>query len=283
MLRRTTTAMALSAILMAGAVVGCGGGGSSATDATEVTRAVEATGATEADDPMLSELKEAIANAPAFTSVTVTVNSATTFVPEDGGEPDTIEGTAVYKFDEGGTLRSSTQSESYGIAMDYYTDGDQAVLVSDGKAYGGTTKQFDLVQSKGSKACLVDTTGDLEMLLTVASGVQKEQSGADTVYSLVLDVDRYTESDEGLSTMAQLGSKVQDATASITFDADGYIVAVDQATDYSSFSTKTNVTLSDFDATVVDPMPEATATYDEMLADTLPSVPEVEATPEAQE
>lgn len=282
MLRKTTTAMVLSATLLAGAVVGCGGQGASTTETTEATEVTEAGGTTEAgavDDGVLDELKEAIANMPAFTSVTVTVHSVSTFTPLDGGDPETIEGTTVYKFDDGGTPKSSTRSESLDIAMEFYTDGDNAVLVSDGKAYGGTTEQFGMVQSQGSEATLTNTTGDLDTLVMVASGVEREQVGDDTVYNLTLDVDRYIESDEILSTMAQNGGRVQDATVSITFDADGHIVGVNQATDYESFSTTTEVTLTDFDSTVVDAMPEPTATYEELEADSLAAG--ATATPEA--
>lgn len=303
MLRRTTAVMALAISLMAGGVAGCGGPGTPPAEPTEPGEAVEEAQTTEAaqdmdgmegteakegmgsaeatetsdtdvakDQPatdLETELREALARVPSFVSVTITEHGKATLSGAGAGaKSDSMEGTSLYKFDEGdGTLKTSMEADASGTEVAYYTLGDDVVFVFDGVAYSGTADQFGLVQAEGVEPYFTNAIGDLDAMVDAAEDVTKEQMDANTVYTLSLNVDRFVEGDEALSMMARYGAALEGVRATIGFDADGRIVSLTRTLEFADHTASTELTFSDFDATAVDAMPEATATYEDLQSD----------------
>ena len=294
-------AAALVAALAAGAVAGCSSQPASSATASGSASA-SASAAEQSQDAIIAELKSAVANEPAYKSVTLTELSKATFfnVPEavetdasassdsadseaaasgeaassesasadEATSDETIESKAVYKFDESGDkLKTSMTAEIEGITLQYYSDGEDAVCVTDGPVYSGTTAQFDSTHFNGVAAYLKDATGDLNTVIDCAATVTKEQQDDVTVYTLTLDPEKYIKSDEILSLMAENGDSVVEAVFALGFDQEGHIVSIHKVITYVANASDLTLTLSDFDSTVVEPMPEADKTYEEMEAD----------------
>ena len=260
---------ALVVVLTVGVMAGCS---SQSTSTAE-----------QSQDEIIAELKDAISNPPTYKSVTVTEVTESTFendeAESDGSstsaanseastEPDVIEATTVYKFDASGDkLKTSMTAEIGDITLQYFSDGEEAVCVTDGPVYSGTTEQFDMTHFAGVEAYLENTIGDLNTLVDCIDTVTKEQQEDMTVYTLNLDPQKYIDSDETLSILADYGSPVLSAVVTLGFDQEGRIVLADEMTEYELSSNRTTVTLADFDSTVIEPMPEADKTFDEMNAD----------------
>ena len=194
-------------------------------------------------------------------------------------DSDAITSKTVYKFDESGNqIKTSAEIDAAGVKMTYISDGDKAVCITDGPIYGGTIEQFNLPQFKGAKAYLESTIGDLSKLVDCADTVEKiEPEATDELvyYSLTLDPEKYTASDDTLKLMADSGTKVESTAVTIGFDKDGYIVSVDKVVEYSTgIKAVWNLTFDDFDKTTVQDMPEANATYEQMDSDILKKIGE---------
>lgn len=320
---------ALVAVLAVGVMAGCSSqsassasassasasSSSSAASAPESSASVSAAASTSAStsasaeqsqDPVVAELVEVFAKAPAFKSVTITEHITTDFkggaeasagdsstsaassaaassestesaaaassesaaADEAGEELETIDATTVYKFDESGDkLKTSMTAELGDIKLQYFSNGEDAVCVTDGPVYSGTTEQFDQTHFAGAAAYLKEATWDLNDIVgCVATATKSEQDGM-TVYELTLDPEKYMASDEILQIMAESGDPILSAVVYIGFDPNGYIVWVDNKTDYKLSTTEKSLSLSDFDSTVIEPMPQADKTYEEMEAD----------------
>lgn len=222
------------------------------------------------------ELEEAISNVPVFESVTVNETTRAVFLGdsetaeagEESAESESLETTTIYQFDASGDkLKTSMTGQIEDIKIQYYSVGDEAVCVTDGPVYSGTTEQFDMVYFGGFEAYFEDTIGDLNTIVGCADTVSKEQKDGVTIYTLKLDPEKYIQSDEILTMMADYGDPVLEAAYTIGFDQDGRIVSVDEFVAYEQNTTERILTLSDFDCTVIDPMPKADRTYEEMEAD----------------
>lgn len=250
-------------------MVGCGSQQATPDDSAATTA--------QSQEEIIAELKDAIANVPAYKSVTITeVDSAfsndNAATNETGNTtdalPDVVEATSVYKFDASGNkLKTSVDSNTMGVKMQYYTDGDNAVYVSDGPVYSGTTEQFNLSQANGVEAYVTETIGDLGLITDCIANVTKQQQSSMTVYTLELDPKEYVKSDEALSILSDYGDSVKKAVITIGFNEDGRIVYLDNTTDFSKTVSKKNLSFADFDATVIDPMPKATKKYEDLQAD----------------
>ena len=97
--------------------------------------------------------------------------------------------------------------------------------------------------------------------------VVKEQQGDVTVYTVTLDPEKYMASDEILTMMKDAGDPVLSAVFTFSIDKDGRLVSLNRVVDYNVSSIDVTHTLSDFDSTVIGPMPEADKTYEEMESD----------------
>ena len=97
--------------------------------------------------------------------------------------------------------------------------------------------------------------------------VVKEQQGDVTVYTVTLDPEKYMASDEILTLMAESGTPVKEAFFTIGFEEDGCIASIDLAVTYDKSKNWRGLVFSDYDSTVIDPMPEANKTYEEMEED----------------
>ena len=188
------------------------------------------------------------------------------------GDPMTDEGIikakSVYKFDASGDkLKTSMTAELDGIKLQYISDGDDAVCVTDGPIYGGTTEQFDLTHFKGVEAFFTEAVGDLNAIVDCVATVEKTQVPDGTGYELTLDPEKYIASDETLKLLADSGSKVQEAIFSFVFDSEGRIVSSTKTLVFPDVTSVKLFELTDFDSTTVEPMPEATSTYEQMDAD----------------
>ena len=222
------------------------------------------------------ELEDAVSNVPAFESVTVNETTRAVFLgdsetaeaDEQSAESDSLETTTIYQFDASGDeLKTSMTGQLDDIKIQYYSVGDEAVCVTDGPVYSGTTEQFDMEHFGGFEAYFEDTIGDLNTIVDCADTVSREQKDGVTIYALTLDPDKYIESDEILTMMAEYGDPVIEAACTIGFDQDGRIVSVDEFVAYKQSTSERFLTFSDFDCTVIDPMPKADRTYEEMEAD----------------
>ena len=254
-------------------------------------------------EEIIAELKGAIANQPEFKSVTLTEVSISTFkdaaategsasgeaasseaasskaasseaassesaAAEDPVDANAIKSKTVVKFDESGeALKTDAIYEIEDIKLEYYSDGDKAVCVTDGPVYSGTTEQFDQPQFAGFEACFYGAVGDLNTCIDCFDTVVKEQQGDVTVYTVTLDPEKYMASDEILTMMKDAGDPVLSAVFTFSIDKDGRLVSLNRVVDYNVSSIDVTHTLSDFDSTVIGPMPEADKTYEEMESD----------------
>lgn len=288
------TVAAFVAALAMGAMAGCGGQsgssagaqGSSASAASSASASASETvsasaAAGQSTDELAAELKEAIANTPAFKSVTVTEEegsadvggaedaSASAASSQAAAEPEIIKAETVYKFDASGDkLKTSAVTEIGGVKLQYLTEGDDAVLVTDGPVYSGTVEQFDIDHAKGFEAFLASDIGDLNTLVDCAAEVETTGTDGFIVYMVTLDPEKYIESDEFLTVLAESGDPVKEANLSIGFEEDGSIATIDLVVFYEKGNiAERHLELTDYDSTVVDPMPAADRTYEEMEAD----------------
>ncbi len=243
------------------------------------------------------ELKDAIANAPAFKSVSVEEETEAVFEAEAAdeasdssasseageasasaeaagtteaeAESQTITSKSTYKFDESGDkVKTSTESKIEDITLKYFTDGDDAVFVTDGPSYSGTTEQFGIEHAKGFAAYLTSTIGDLTTMADCASKVEKMESSGLAIYTVTLDPQKYIASEDVLRMMAEGGDAVKEALLTITFEENGSIVGIDLVVSYEKgHMTGKHLMIGDYDSTTIDPMPEADRTYEEMEAD----------------
>ena len=300
-------AAALVAALAAGMMAGCssqpassasgsGSGSASASASASGSGSASASAASEqSQDAIIAELKDALNNTPAFESVTVTEDSLATFVnngeaagadssasaasseaassesAEAAGaanEPATIATRTIYKFDENGDkVRTSMTCEIDDITLQYFTEGDNAVCVTDGPVYSGTVDQFEVPHAAGYKAYLKSATGDLNTIIDCVATVTKSQQDGMTVYELTLDPAKRIASDEIYQLLADSGDPILSESITVGFDGNNNLVWAYEKREFKASTAEKNLTFSDFDNTVVDPMPEANKTFEEMQAD----------------
>ena len=263
-----TIAAALAVAFCAGAMAGC---------APQPEPTPSTVSGSLQEEELVAELKQAIADAPSYESVTMTQHQKRTFhdggeddananapgIPdyEDSSDRDPNDWTGIYKFDySGGTLRTSSGDEQEG----YFSDNGKAVYVSNGEGYSGTTEQLDMTEFAGVEEMLSYQLGDWRNAVDYIATISKEESDGKTTYTLVLDPDKYNASGE---TLADLGDPVLSATLSIGFDGDGHIISIIKEEDRAASGEKIEEFFSDFDSTVVEPLPEATHEYSELLVD----------------
>lgn len=289
-MKRTTilTTTLLAATLMAAPLVGCGGQTSSSATSASTSDSATASTAEQSQDEIVAELKDAIASEPAYKTVTLTqlteatpkgeadtaedassdATSSANTTTDELSSSDTITSKTVYKFDASGDeLKTDMTGEIEGVKIRYCSDGDEAVCVTDGPVYSGTTEQFGEAHFAGVEAFLKEEVGDLNTLIGCADTVEKAQEGDLTVYTLTLDPEKYMASDEILTMMKEYGDPVVSAVFELGFDGEGHLASIHEAVEYSASIADRTYTLSDFDSTEVGPMPEADKTYEEMEAD----------------
>ena len=261
-MKRTTMyiVLALAAALAMGLMAGCSSqpassssAGDSASAATEQTQ-----------EQVIAELKDALANVPEYKSVTITEDDEATAVEDS--EP--IKGTTVYKYDASSDkLKTSMEGTVGDITIAYYTDGDDVVCVTDAGNYAGTTEQFDRSWFTSADALVKDAIGDFDALIDCAATVEKMDAQGLTAYTLTLDPEKYMASDEILTSLAEVGDPVKESLVTFTFNEDGSIGAIDKKDTYEKSTDLTTLVFSDYDSTTVDPLPEATKTYEDMEAE----------------
>ena len=270
-MKRTTTtiiATALSAVLATGALAGCGSQQAAPAEEPAATEATTEATTEQTTEELVAEFKEAAAKAPTYQSVTITAEETTTLTGEDANSDETIASKTVYKFDNSGEkLKTSADAEIADVKMTYYTDGDAAVLVTDEGVYSGTVEQFELNFADGVEAFLKESVGSADIFADCAADVEKTETNGLTFYTLTLDPQKYTASDESLQMLADYGSPIEEALVTIGFEEDGSLASLDRKLTYPQSTFVKNMSFSDYNATVVDPMPEATKTFEEMESD----------------
>ena len=186
----------------------------------------------------------------------------------DEASANVIASKAVYQFDASGDeLKTKVTATMEDIVVEYYSVGDKAVCVTDGPIYSGTTEQFAEPHFGGFEAFLAKEIGDVNTLIDCADTVTKDEIDGATVYALTLNPEKYIASDEILTMMAEYGDPVLNANISFAFDKEGHMVSYHQYVEYQASSNESTLEFSDFDSTVIDPMPEADKTYEEMEQD----------------
>ena len=158
-------------------------------------------------------------------------------------------------------------SEIEDITLQYFTEGDDAVCVTDGPVYSGTVEQFELAHAAGAQAYLESATGDLNTIFDCVKTATKSQQDGMTVYELTLDPEKRIASDEVFQILADAGDPVQAESIILGFDDKGYLVWANEKREFKLSSLEKNLMLTDFDNTTVEPMPKADKTYEEMEAD----------------
>ncbi len=246
-MRKTATyiIVILAAILAMGVLAGCNSQSTSE----------------QSQEQLITELKEAVENAPEYTSITITENNWTkTANSEEGGEgsEEYLESTFVYKFDSGdGTLKTSSKpAQPDPLAVEYYTTGEDAVYVMDGEAYSGTIDEFGMLQSDGVDEFLNVTFGNMDKIIDSIETISKEETDGITTYTLSIDLEKYLGSADAAT----------NCVMTIGIDGDGRIVSETGSEASGDVSYGVNITFSDYDNTTVDPAPEATKTYDDFAA-----------------
>ena len=261
---RTFIATALSVTLAAGALVGCGGQQESVQN--EATQAPEA--ASQSQEELIAEFKEALAGVPAYKSVTLEVEETSVYPGEDSSDDETFTAKTLYKFDASGSkLRTSAEVSIDKLKLVYYTDGTDAVFVSDGPVYSGTTEQFDLGFADGVEDYLDDAIGDLDDLVAYVDTVEKVEKDGLRLYTLALDADAYAASDDNLQLLKDSGTTLAEAQVSVGFGSDGRIASLGKNLSFEDFSRMTDILFSDYDNTAVEAMPKADKTFEQMEAD----------------
>ena len=86
-------------------------------------------------------------------------------------------------------------------------------------------------------------------------------------YQLTLDPRKYMDADEALLALEKSGNPIKNAQLTIYFDADGHIAGLKKHYEFPEAINDITDSLSDFDATTVEAMPEATKTFEELEAD----------------
>ncbi len=109
--------------------------------------------------------------------------------------------------------------------------------------------------------------GDFEAITSCVSAADVEKQGDNTVYALVIDADKYTETDEIEKALAKAGLKKEVFTVSYEFGADGKLLSVSVNTTTPIDTTQATLKFTDYDATVVDQAPETDKTYADMSAE----------------
>lgn len=161
-------------------------------------------------------------------TINETVNPLTKGDEEAAGD-EAVSSKGVYKFDASGDkLRTSMEATVSDVTLTYYTEGDDAVVVTDGPVYSGTTEELGLSHFDGVEAYMTDSFGDLQSIVDCVDTVTKEQQGDVTVYTLTVDSQKYIVSDEILSMMADYGDPLQSATFIFGFDQDGRMVSAEE-------------------------------------------------------
>lgn len=229
------------------------------------------------------------------------VDDATSQTDAESATDEALDYTSirsVYKFDATGkALRTSAEVQNTNIndtetkvALKYISEGDAAVCVTDEGTYAGTAEQFEMVCSKGADSYIKEAIGDLVTLVDYADSIDKMENEDDDstnnmqtdsvdqvkwvdsdqaetnaviFYTVTLNVDKYLKSNEALHMLTQSGSNLMDATVTVGFDKNGNIVTLDRALIYDNLEIGRYLTLSDYDQTVVENMPEATKTYED--------------------
>ena len=277
MKRTIIVCTALSLALAAGGLVGCGGQSASSEGSEEASAATTQTQEEQSTEELVAEFKQALASIPAYQSATATIEeTATVSSDEESSSGDETPLTTVCKFDaSSGTPRSSAEVQLGESLVQYYTEGDSAVLVDDGVAYAGTTEQFDLSYTGLLEDYLAGRIGDLNAIADCAATAQKTEEGGLTLYALDLDPELYIQSDEALQALADAGMAVTEASFVVGFGDDGRIATIDQNVQYTNSSIVVNITISDYDNTTVEALPEATKTFEDYEAYLDASIPEV--------
>lgn len=219
-------------------------------------------------DEIIAELNDSLAKVPAYSSVTVTEHSLSWTNDGEDGDNDLIESDSIYKFDESGDkVKTCVTYKMEDIELTYYTDGNDAVCVTDGPVYSGTVDQFFLEYAAGSDTYLKETIGDLNSIVSCAAEVSQGEIEGVMGYELTLDPEKYIATDEILQMLADEGDPVKESYVTVGFSKDGRIAWMTKTDVFDQITKSTLIDLTDYDSTVVDAMPEATHTYEEMEAD----------------
>ena len=246
----------------------------------------------------VAQLKEAMENAKDFKSVTITHNvgvevdasqlaksesaqSASSEAAESDesaesaddsdtatAEDTSLNTTTVYKFDQSGdAVKSSSTSDFQGSTFKSYLDGDKATVEVGDNAFAGTVQEMSAQELTSIDELLKTKVGDFEAITSCVSAADVEKQGDNTVYALVIDADKYTETDEIEKALAKAGLKKEVFTVSYEFGADGKLLSVSVNTTTPIDTTQATLKFTDYDATVVDQAPETDKTYADMSAE----------------
>jgi hypothetical protein len=153
------------------------------------------------------------------------------------------------------------------ITLSYFTEGYDAVCVTDGPVYSGSTEQFNLKHAAGYEAYLNSAAGDLNKIIGCVATATKSQQDGMTVFELELDPEKRIASDEVFQILADAGEPILSESIIVGFDENGHLVWANEKREFAATIAESNMMFSDFDSTVVDPMPEADKTYEEIEAD----------------
>ena len=259
----------LAATLAVGLIAGCSSQSAASGSASASTAASASAASGQNQEALVKELTDALASVPAFSSVTVNEEVTSVYSADD----DSVESTSTFKFDiSSDPLRTSATMDVEGTITQFFTAGGDAVYVADGSAYSGTVEQFAIPFANGFDAYIASTIGDLNVLIDCASAVEKDVVNASTVYRLTLDPEKYIATDEALGILADTGSPVQEAYVTIGFDDNGRIASIDQAVNYGTSTISKTLSIADYDSTSVEPIPEATKTFEDLQAEIEASV-----------
>ncbi len=304
-----------AAALIAGALVGCSGqAASSSASASAASASASASASQSAETQATTEetvalLKEAMEKAKDFKSVTITHNigvevdtsklaeassaqsasassaSASASAAESASsaasdaaaaESQSLKTTTVYKFDQSGeTVKSSSSAEFLGSTFKAFLDGDRAVVDFGGDAYAGTVEEMGAQELTSVDSLLKTKVGDFETITSCVSAADVEKQGDNTIYALVIDAAKYTETDEVEKALAAAGLKKEAFTVSLEFGADGKLVSISLNEKTTNETTQATLSFTDYDATTVDQAPETNKTYADMSAEIQAAVDEL--------
>ena len=298
-----------AAALIAGALVGCGGqAASSSASASPASSSATAPASQSAEtkataEETVAQLKEAMANAKDFKSVTITHKVATevdtskiqdsasaqsaSASPSDSADSAAASDSATsesaslnvstdYKIDQSGeAVKASSSTNLGGSTFNAFLDGDKAVIEIDGEAYAGTAEEMSVHEMTSVDELLKTKVGDFETIMSCVSAADVAKQGSNTVYALTVDTEKYAQADELEKALADAGLKKELFAVSYEFGADGKLLSVSVFETTSLGTTEATLNFTDYDTTVVDQAPETDKTYADMNADIKAAVDDV--------
>ena len=157
-----------------------------------------------------------------------------------------------------------------GIEMQIYIDGDDVVIASQGQAYSLTLEELEAMgysQYSSIDNIMKSQGGDFSAYKDAVQSVEKTTEGDETIYTVTCDPEKIMSSSEANAALSQLGGSVSFDSAKLVYhvNASNQLTGFDMELAGKAYSMTFNGKVYDYDSTVVDPAPEATGKFSDIV------------------